>query len=116
MGLDFIRTAAPGFNRVLDRRLVEMHSPKLFTRDMPIVSRSARADICGDASVAFGEKVLLRLVKDKVLVQRRNTIIAECPNAPAEFIAHLRVGAGIAEGEITSVQPISQTLEIVICE
>jgi len=32
MGLDFIRTAAPGFNRVLDRRMVEMHSPKLFSR------------------------------------------------------------------------------------
>jgi hypothetical protein len=116
MGLDFIRTAAPGFNRVLDRRLVEMHSPKLFTHDMPIVSRSARADICGDTSVTPGEKVLLRFVKDKVIVQRLNTIIAECPNAPVEFIAHLCAGAGIAEGEITSVQPISQTLEIAICD
>lgn len=116
MGLDFIRTAAPGFNRVLDRRLVEMHSPKLFTRDMPIVSRTARADVCGDAEVTQGEKVLLRFVKDKVIVQRMNTIIAECPDAPAEFIAHLRAGAGIAEGEITAVQLISQTLEIAICE
>ena len=116
MGLDFIRTAAPGFNRVLDRRLVEMHSPKLFSRDMPIVSRTARADLCGDADVTPGEKVLLRVVKDKVIVQRLNTIIAECPNAPVEFVAKLRAGAGIAEGEITSVQPISQTLEIGICE
>jgi hypothetical protein len=116
MGLDFIRTAAPAFNRVLDRRLVEMHSPKLFSRDMPIVSRTARADLCGDADFTPGEKVLLRMVKDKVIVQRLNTIIAECPNAPAEFIAHLHAGAGIAEGEIASVQPISQTLEIVICE
>jgi hypothetical protein len=116
MGLDFIRAAAPSFNRVLDRRLVEMHSPTLFSRDMPIVSRTARADLCGDANVKLGEKVLLRVVNDKVIVQRLNTIIAECLNAPAEFIAHLRAGAGIAEGEITSVQPISQTLEIGICE
>ena len=57
MGLDFIRTTAPSFNRVLDRRLVEMHSPKLFNRDMPIVSRTACADICGDANVTPGEKV-----------------------------------------------------------
>jgi hypothetical protein len=54
MGLDFIRTAAPGFNRVLDRRLVEMHSPKLFSRDMPIVSRCA--DLCGDADVMPGKR------------------------------------------------------------
>ncbi len=59
---------------------------------------------------------MLRLVKDKVIVQRLNTIIAECPYAPAEFIAHLREGAGVAEGEIISVQPISQTVEIGICD
>jgi hypothetical protein len=116
MGLDFIRTTAPSFNRVLDRRLVEIHSPKLFSRDMPIVSRTACADICGDATVTPGEKVLLRVVKDKVIVQRKNVVIAECPNAPAEFVAHLRAGAGIAEGEIKSLQPISQTVEIGICD
>jgi hypothetical protein len=116
MGLDFIRTTAPSFNRVLDRRLVEMHSPKLFSRDMAIVSRTACADICGDATVTPGEKVLLRVVKDKVIVQRMNVVIAECPSAPAEFVAHLRAGAGIAEGEIKSLQPISRTVEIGICD
>ena len=98
MGLDFIRATTPTFNRVLDRRLVEMHTPTLFNRDMPIVSRTARADICGDATVAPGEKVLLRVMKDKVIVQRHNVVIAECANAPAEFVAHLRAGAGIARG------------------
>lgn len=116
MGLDFIRNAAPSFNRVLDRRLVEMHSPTLFSRDVPIVSRTARADLCVDAAVTPGEKVTLRVVKGKVIVQRLNTVIAECPNAPAEFVAVLSSGAGIAEGEVTSVQPISQTLEVGICE
>ena len=116
MGLDFIRTTAPSFNRVLDRRLIAIHSPKLFSRDMPIVSRTASADICSDATVTPGEKVLLRVVKDKVIVQRKNVVIAECPNAPAEFVAHLRAGAGIAEGEIKSLQPISQTVEIGVCD
>ena len=116
MGLDFIRTAAPGFNRVLDRRLVEMHSPTLFSRDVPIVSRTARADLCGDAAATLGEKVTLRVVNDKVIVQRLNAVLAECPSAPAEFLAVLRSSAGIAEGEVTSVQPLSGTMEIGICE
>ena len=116
MGLDFIRNAAPSFNRVLDRRLVEMHSPRLFATDMPIVSRTARAELFNGATVTVGERVLLRFMEDKVIVQRLNTVVAECPNAPTEFIAHLCAGAGIAEGEVTSVQPISQTLEIGICE
>lgn len=116
MGLDFIRNAAPSFNRVLDRRLVEMRSPTLFSRDVPIVSRTARAEFCGDAAATPGEKVMLRVVKDKVVVQRLNVVIAECPSAPAEFVAVLRSAAGIAEGEVTSVQPISGTMEIGICE
>jgi hypothetical protein len=116
MGLDFVRTATPSFNRALDRRLVEMHTPRLFSRDIPIVSRTASADICGGATVAQGERVLLRVMKDKVIVQRKNLVIAECANAPAEFVAHLRAGAGIAEGEIKSLQPISQTVEICICD
>jgi hypothetical protein len=115
MGLDFIRTAAPSFNRVLDRRLVEMHSPTLFSRDVSVVSRTALAEICGPTTVERGQKVLLRLVEGKVVVQRQNAVIAKCPNAPAEIIAHLSAAAGIAEGEVTSVQPISQTLEIGLC-
>jgi hypothetical protein len=99
MGLDFIRATTPSFNRMLDRRLVEMHTPKLFGCDMPIVSRTASADIRGGAKVAPGDKVLLRLMKDQVIVQRDNLVIAECANAPAEFVAHLRAGAGVAEGE-----------------
>ena len=116
MGLDFIRNAAPGFNRVLDRRLVEMHSPTLFSRDVSIIARTARAEMCGDVAVTLSEKVLLRVVNSKVIVQRLNVVIAECPDAPAEFIAILRSGAGIAEGEVTSVQPLSQTVEVGICE
>jgi hypothetical protein len=116
MGLDFIRNAAPNFNRVLDRRLVELHSPTLFSRDVPVVSRTARAELSGEVSVKRGEKVLLRIVNGKVIVQLLNRVIAVCADAPAEFVAHLRASAGIAEGEVTSVQPISQTLEIGICE
>ena len=116
MGLDFIRAAAPSFNRMLDRRLVEMHSPKLFGRELPIASRTASADVCGGAKVSEGEPALLRLMNDKIVVQRGNLVIAECPDPPTEFLAHLRAGAGVAKGEIKSVQPISQTIEIGICE
>jgi hypothetical protein len=116
MGLDFIRATRPSFNRVLDRRLVEMHTPTLFKSDLSIVSRTASAEICGGATVVVGEKVLLRVLKNKVIVQRDNLVIAECVNAPAEFFAHLRAGAGVAGGEIKSLQPISQTVEIGICD
>lgn len=116
MGLDFIRRTTPSFTRVLDYRAIEMRTPTLFARDMPIVSRTAIADICADAKVALGERVLLRLMEDKVVAQRDNLVIANCANPPAKLVSHLRAGAGVAEGEIKSLQPISQTVEIGICD
>jgi hypothetical protein len=116
MGIDFIRTAAPAFNRVLDRRLVELHSPNLFSRDLPVVSRTARAELRGPFDTKAGAEVLLRVVDGKVVVQVQGSIIAECPAAPAEFVAQLHAGAGIARGEVKSVQPISQTIEVAICD
>ena len=68
------------------------------------------------AKVTAGEKVLLRIIKDKVIVQRENLVIAECVSPPAEFLAHLRAGVGVAQGEIKSLQPISQIVEIGICD
>lgn len=116
MGLDFIRNAAPSFNRVLDRRLVEMHTPKLFSRDVPIVSRSARAEFCAEENATLGEKLMLRLISEKIVVMRADKVIAECPNPPAGFVAHLKSGACIAEAVVSSVQILSQTLEIELCE
>jgi hypothetical protein len=116
MGLDFLRRTTPSFDRVLDRRAVELRTPKLFSRDMPIIARTVSADICGDASVVNRDKVMLRVMKEKVVVQRGNVVIAECPNPPADFVSRLREGAGIAPGEIKSVQPISKTLEVGFCE
>jgi hypothetical protein len=116
MGLDFIRKTAPSFHRALDRRRVQLRTPKLFGRDIPVVARTASADICGGAPVAAGEKVLLRVIEDKVVAQRDNLVIAEFANPPAEFVNHLHAGAGVGEGEIKSCQHLSQTVEIGICD
>ena len=37
-------------------------------------------------------------------------------NPPEEFVARLRAGADVAQGEITSLQPLSQTVEIGFCD
>jgi hypothetical protein len=66
--------------------------------------------------MANGDKVMLRAMKEKVVVQRGNVVIAECVNPPADFVSRLREGAGIASGEIKSLQPISQTVEVGFCE
>jgi hypothetical protein len=116
MGLDFIRKTAPTFKRALDRRAVALRSPKLFGRDIPLVARSARANVCHGAKLKPREKLLLRVIDTKLIAQRENVVVAEFPNPPAELLNQVQCGAGIEEAEVKSVHPLSETVEIAICE
>jgi hypothetical protein len=116
MGLDFIRKAAPTFHKGLDRRAVELRTPTLFNRDIPSVSRSASAEICKGSSIAFGEKVYLRILNKKLVAQRDNVVVAEFTSPPAEFLNQVQAGAGIEKGIVKAVHDLSQTVEIGFCE
>ena len=116
MGLDFVRKAAPAFNRALDRRAVELRTPTLFSRDIPVVSRTAAADICHASRFTLGEKLLLRISNSKLIAQRENMIVAEFPNPPAEFMNRIQAGAGVELGEVKAVHTLSESVEIGFCE
>jgi hypothetical protein len=116
MGIDFIRKAAPRFNRSLDVRAVALRTPKLFARDIPLMARSARATICQSAPFQPNERVLLRVLNDKLVAQRDNLVVAEFSNPPTEMLNQVRCGGGFSEGEVKAVNPLSETVEIEICE
>ena len=116
MGVDFVRKAAPSFHKSLDRRAVELRTPTLFSRDTPSVARSASAEIRGECKIVVGEKILLRIVNQKLVAQRDTVVIAEFPAPPAELLNRVQSGAGIEKGEVKAVHDLSQTVEIGLCE
>jgi hypothetical protein len=116
MGLDFVRKAAPSFNRALDRRAVDLRTPTLFSRDIPVVSRTAAAEICHASRFAIGEKLLLRVANSKLIAQRDNLVVAEFPNPPAEFMNRIQAGAGVELGEVKAIHALSERVEIGFCE
>jgi hypothetical protein len=116
MGLDFIRKAAPAFHKALDRRAVALRTPTLFSRDVPLVSRTAAADICQGSRFTLGERLLLRIMANRLVAQRDNLIVAEFPNPPAEIVNQVQQGAGVAEGEVKAVHALSERVEIEFCQ
>lgn len=116
MGLDFIKKAAPAFHKALDRRAIELRTPSLFNRDIPSIARSASAEISQGCKFTPGEKVLLRILNNKLIAQRGNTVVAEFPAPPAEFIKQVQAGAGIEKGVVNAVHELSQTVEIGFCD
>jgi hypothetical protein len=116
MGLDFIKKAAPTFHKALDRRAVTLRTPTLFNRDSPAVARRASAEICGGSKLAQGEKIVLRVLDSKLIVQRDNVVVARFPAPPPEFLKQVQAGAGIEKGVVVAVHDLSQTVEIGFCD
>jgi hypothetical protein len=116
MGLDFIRKAAPAFHKALDRRTVELRTPTLFNRDIPSVARRASAEICRGSTLALGEKILLRVLNNKLVAQRDNVVVAEFAAPPPEFVKQIQAGAGIELGMVVAVHEISQIAEVGFCD
>ena len=116
MGLDFVRKATPAFNRALDRRAVDLRTPTLFSRDIPVVCRTAAADICHNSRFILGEKLLLRITNGKLIAQRDNLVVAEFPNPPAEFMNRVQAGAAVELGEVKTIHVLSERVEIGFCE
>lgn len=116
MGVDFVKKAAPNFTRALDRGALRLRTPDLFSRDIPLVARSASASICGGVQVDLTDRVIIRQSANGLVLQRGNAVIAHFHNPPSEFVSFVRSGAGVAQGEIKAVRPISQTVEVGFCE
>jgi hypothetical protein len=116
MGLDFIRRAAPSFHRALDRRAIELNTPTLFSKDVSCIARTAEAELRKGYTVVAGEKVLLRLQGEKLVLQKANAVVAELTNPPVEFANFVRAGCGIAGAEVKAVHPLSGVAEVSLCE
>jgi hypothetical protein len=116
MGLDFIRRCAPSFHGALDRRAIELNTPTLFSNDVNCIARTAEAELRNGYVVMAGEKMFLRLVGEKLVLQKANVVVAELCNPPVEFSNFVRAGCGIASAEIKTVHPLSGVAEVSLCE
>lgn len=116
MGIDFLRRAAPAFHRALDRQAIALRTPTLFTSDIPVVARTASADLCEGSQVELGERLVLRLLDKKLVAQRDNHIVAEFANPPAEYVGRVEAGGSFELGEVKAVRPLSGEVEVAFCD
>lgn len=116
MGIDFLRRSAPSFHRALDRQAVALRTPTLFSSDIPDVARTASADICDAAPVGVGERLLIRVLDQKLVGQRENLVVLQFENPPAEYLARVQAGAGVELGEVKAIRPLSGVAEVALCD
>lgn len=115
MGAEFIRKAARSFEKSWDRRRVELATADLFTRQPSCTSRTAEADIIGNARLQPGEAVTVQATDNGLIAMRDLSVVARFHNPSTDLVAAVRSSCGIAKGTVEQVYPLSGVAEISLC-
>lgn len=115
MGLDFIRQIAKPFRKSLDRRLIELNTPHLFTKNSKSGSRAYAASIFGDNKLTSGDELGIRLLNNRIFAYKGLETIAEIYSPTTELLSALRKSHGEAFGIVKEVYASARTAEIRIC-
>jgi hypothetical protein len=113
MGLDWITTCAPAWQRTWDRGLQKLACPNLFPPEIPDIERTFRARPSGESRFEAGQQVLLQLEGDEVGIYLGTSRIGVATSPPPAMVAQIREsGQGVACGTVTQVHQYSGSADI----
>lgn len=115
MGLDFMRKAAPGFHKGLDRMRIKLATPTLFTQQPESRPRIYAAQLRDDKTTACGEKLGIRLDGQQVHALRGLDLIATFNSPTSELMMALQASHGEACGEVQTIHIVAGVVEITLC-
>jgi hypothetical protein len=115
MGIDFIRKAAPAFNKGIDRSRIRLATPGLFTQQPGSTPRAYAARLKDGEAVSVGDEVGVRLIGSEVLLFRNLTIIGTIQSPPAELLHGLSGSFGEACAVVHDCIEFAGVAEVTIC-
>jgi hypothetical protein len=115
MGIDFIRRAAPGFRKGLDRMRIKLATPTLFTQQPEAKPPVYAAQLRDDRTTACGEKLGIRLDGQNVHALRGLDLIATFNSPTSELKEALQASHGEACGEVQTIHIVAGVVEITLC-
>lgn len=115
MGSEWERKRAQGFKKGLDKRLVELGTPNLFTQQPERAARTVAADIAEGTSVEEGQSLTVQKIGSRLAVMRGLQEIGELLNPPSEIISAIEGSFGVAKGIVRAFHEEAAVAEIAIC-
>lgn len=114
MGAEELKKRRPSHDKYIDRQRVALATPDLFTRVPEDQPRSFIAVMEKGSKPAVGTDHILQADKGKLTGCTGNSVHFSTMNAPPDSLQAIKLGAGIAVGEIIRINPISGTVEVKI--
>lgn len=111
MGQDFLSKAGRSIRRSVDRSLVALGTPDLFTMSPECTSRTVAAAISPDARVVHGKKLLVRLRGESVVVLDGITTVGTVSQPDPELVLALKQ-CPVRSATVTKILPFARTAEI----
>ncbi len=115
MGLDFIKKAAPNFDKGMDRSRMELATPKVFAQQPNCTPRAYSVRLLVDEDFSIGEAVGITLRNGEVLMLRGLTVVGVFRDPPQAILQALTESFCEAYGTIQELQVLSRTAEVTIC-
>jgi hypothetical protein len=115
MGSEWERKRAEGFKKHLDKRLVELGTPNLFTQQPKRAPRVAAADIADGAFVEEGQTMIIQKIGNRLAVMSGLQEVGELFNPPSDIVSAVESSFGIAKGIIHAFHKDASVAEISIC-
>lgn len=115
MGADFVEKATPSFKKSWDRARIELATADLFTLTPKCASRTAVADVIGNAQLQTGERLTIETLDGALVARRGNRDVARFTNPAPELVQAVESSCGIAKGTVEQVHELAGVAEISLC-
>jgi len=115
VGVDFIRQRAKTFTKSWDNHRVELSRRTLFTQEPDCLARSAAARMVGPRPLITGERVLVRVDGERLIVVQDMAVRAVFLDPPSSLMDIVRGTGGYADGEVCAVSSTCELVEVTVC-
>jgi hypothetical protein len=114
VGLDFITTCTPTFQRSWDRNRVELTEPDLFRRHPELAGRTFRLAPSEGGGVGEGEAIILRWCATDLMAYRERSLVGVVANPPRALLDAIDQAGGALCARVERVHRRSGAADISI--
>ena len=115
MGSEWERKRAAGYRKQLDKGLMELGTPHLFTQQPTRAPRVAAADIIAGAAVAEGDSLVIQKIGNRLSIMRGLSEVGQLSNPHPEILHVVEASFGVAKGIIQVFHADALVAEVSVC-
>lgn len=114
MGAEEMKKRRKSHDKHIDLQRIALATPTLLTLTPEDQPRSCLATIQGSEAVEVGDRFIIEAAEGGMLGLRGNAVVLIFSDPPADILAAVCSGAGVAMGKVQRINGLSRTVEVSI--